>query len=95
MADMLEFNQESFQSLVESLRGSTREIQLRLESLDAEVARLSVSFTGAASEAYHRAQSEWRVQLAAMNDTLDRAADVVAVSGDAFAQTDAKAARSW
>jgi early secretory antigenic target protein ESAT-6 len=95
MAELLEFDPASFQNLVASLRASTREIQQRLEALDAEVSRLKDSFTGAASEAYQRAQSEWRAQLSAMNDTLDRAAAVVAESGDAFAQTDKKAARSW
>jgi early secretory antigenic target protein ESAT-6 len=95
MSHVLEFDQASFRDLVESLRGSTGAIRDRLEALDSEVARLESSFTGAASQAYQRAQSEWRAQLVEMNHTLDRAAGVVTDSGEAFVQTDKKAAGSW
>jgi len=95
MADVLEFDKASFESLVARIRESHERIGKELESLDARVRILRDAFTGQAAEAYDSAHARWTREFATMNDTLGRAATVVQDSDERFHAVDKKNAGSW
>jgi|GEM_PF-962858 len=65
---------DSVLDMVEAMRQANAGIEADLDQLDAEVRRLEGAWSGAARDAYARAQESWRRELADMNRVLADAA---------------------
>ncbi|GAA3594709.1 hypothetical protein GCM10022198_18170 [Klugiella xanthotipulae] len=91
----LTVNNEALDALSRGMARATREIREILAALDVAVSTLRAEWTGAASDAYDRAQRDWTCELAAMNDTLERLSDRVENANQNYQETERSNIRMW
>jgi early secretory antigenic target protein ESAT-6 len=66
------------------VQGSANQVQGRLDQLDAELAPLRSDWTGAASEAYQHAKSEWTKAIGDMQLLLTQIGSAVSTSNTEY-----------
>lgn len=77
------------------LRRITEEIAVILAAFDDDTRALRGGWTGAASDAYDRARTDWRDRMDRAEAVLARATTQVAVASTAFADTERANTARW
>ncbi|WP_379600598.1 WXG100 family type VII secretion target [Quadrisphaera sp. GCM10027208] len=80
MAGEMKVNFGGLDAAAADIQASARQIESRLAQLDSELAPLRSDWTGAASDAYHVARSEWSRAITDMQQLLAQVGTAVSTS---------------
>jgi WXG100 family type VII secretion target len=80
----ISFDSGQHEVLIERLRAATLSTKRELDELAAAVSDVRGGWSGAAQEAYDRAQSRWTIIMKAMHAILQQADDAAEVAGSTY-----------
>jgi WXG100 family type VII secretion target len=95
MADDVAIDFARMNQLVQLLSDADANITSVLAQLDSSVSLLDAQWSGAASEAYHRAHEEWARSLASMNGILSQAQLTAAAINERHQAAEKQVQRLW
>jgi WXG100 family type VII secretion target len=95
MADDVGIDFARMGQLVQVLGDADKNIASVLEQLDGKVSQLDAQWSGAASDAYHRAHEEWAGSLASMNGILSQAQSTAATINERHRAAETEVQRLW